>query len=257
MKKKLLIAVAVLAVIGVVALIAVAMNLGTIVKTGVETVGPTLTKTTLTLNKASFSLFAGRAELGGLVVGNPTGFKSESAISIGEIALQVKPSSVASDVVEIDEITIKTPVITYEQALTGNNISKLLANVNESTASLMGGKDATKKDDKAATPDAASQKRFRVKLVRVEGTTVKVDATMLGGTALAIPLPPITIENIGTSGNGVTAGELTSEVLKQVLAAVTRAVAENLTKGGGMFKDGAGGAVEKAGEGLKNLFKKK
>jgi len=257
MKKKLLIATAVLAVIGVVALVVVAMNLGTIVKTGVETVGPTLTKTTLTLNKASFSLFAGRAELGGLVVGNPAGFKSESAISIGEIALQVKPNSVASDVVEIDEITIKAPVITYEQALTGNNISKLLANVNESTASLMGGKDTTKKDDKAAAPDAASQKRFKVKRVLVEGATVKLSATLLGGNALPIPLPPITIENIGTSGNGVTAGELTSEVLKQVLSGVTKVVTESLTKGGGALKDAAGGAVDKAGEGLKNLFKKK
>ncbi len=257
MKKKFLIAVAVVSVIGVVALVAVAMNLGTIVKTGVETVGPTLTKTTLTLNKASFSLFAGRATLGGLVVGNPTGFKSESAISIGEIALQVKPSTVASDVVEIDEIMVKGPVITYEQGLTGNNISKLLANVNESTASLTGGKDATKRDDKAAAPDAASQKRFKVKRVLVEGATVKLSATLLGGNALPIPLPPITIENIGTSGNGVTAGELTSEVLKQVLSAAARAVAENLTKGGGLLKDGSRGAVDKAGEGLKNLFKKK
>lgn len=250
--KKILIIAGVLLVVGVVGLVIVAMNLGSIVKSGIETVGPKLTKTELKLDKAGFGLFAGRVELTGLFVGNPEGFKSESAIRVGEIAVQVKPSSLAGAVVEIDEITIKSPVITYEQAFGGNNISKLLANVNESTAALAGGK-----DDKTAPADPASQKRFRVKLVRVEGATVKIGATMLGGTALPIPLPPITIENIGTSGNGVTAGELTGEVLKQVLSAVTRAVTENLTKGGGLLKDGAGGAVDKAGQGLKNLFKKK
>lgn len=253
MKKKILIAVGVLAILGVVALLVVAMNLGSIVKAGVETVGPKLTKTTLTLDKASFSIFGGRAELGGLVVGNPTGFKTDSSIKVGEIALQVKPSSVASSTVEIDEITIKAPVITYEQALTGNNISKLLANVNESTTELMG----AKKEDKAAPKDPASEKRFRVKRVHVEGATVKLSATLLGGNALPIPLPPITIENIGMTGDGVTAGELTSEVLKQVLSGVTKVVTESLTKGGGALKDAAGGAVDKASEGLKNLFKKK
>ena len=247
--KKILIAVGVLAVLGIIALLVVAMNLGSIIKAGVETVGPTLTKTTLKLDKASFSLFGGRAELGGLVVGNPGGFKTESSIQVGEVAIQVKPSSVASDVVEIDEITIKAPVITYEQGMSGNNISKLLANVNESTASLTGAKEPAKKDDKATPSAPAAEKRFRVKLVRVEGATVKVSATLLGGTALPIPLPPITIDNIGTTGNGVTAGELTAEVLKQVLSGVTKAVTESLTKGGGSLKDAAGGAVDKAGEG--------
>lgn len=253
MKKKLLIAVAVLAVLGIVGLLVVAMNLGSLVKAGVETVGPKLTKTTLTLEKAHFSIFGGRAELDGLVVGNPEGFKTPSSISVGEIDLQVKPSSVASSTVEIDEITIKAPVITYEQALTGNNISKLLANVNDSTAALAG----DKKADKSAPADPASEKRFRVKLVRVEGATVKLSATLLGGNALPIPLPPITIENIGMTGDGVTAGELTGEVLKQVLSGVTKVVTESLTKGGGALKDAAGSAVDKAGEGLKNLFKKK
>ncbi len=255
--KKILIVAGVLAALAVIGLLIVAMNLGSIVKAGVETVGPTLTKTTLKLDKASFSLFAGRAELDGLSVGNPTGFKSESAITVGEVVLQVKPSSVASDVVEIDEITIKAPVITYEQGMSGNNLSKLLANVNESTASLTGTKEPAKKEDKSAPAAPASEKRFRVKLVRVEGATVKVSATILGGTALPIPLPPITIENIGTTGPGVTAGELTAEVLRQVLSGVTKAVTESLTKGGGLLKDAAGGAVDKAGEGLKNLFKKK
>ncbi len=255
--KKILIVLSAIAVIAVVAVVVIAMNLGSIVKSGVETVGPRLTKTALTLDKAGFSLFAGRVELGGLFVGNPEGYRSESSIRVGEVVVQVKPSSIAGDVVEIDEITIKAPVITYEQALGGNNISKLLANVNESTVSLAGGKDAPKNDAKApAAAEPTSQKRYRVKLVRVEGATVKVSATLLGGNALPSPLPPLTIENIGTTGNGVTAGELTGEVLKQVLSSVTKAVPENVTKGAGAIKDAAGGAVEKAGEGLKNLFKK-
>jgi hypothetical protein len=255
--KKLVRILGILVVLLVIGLVIVAFSLGGIVKRGVETVGPRLTKTTLTLDKANFSILAGRVNLGGLFVGNPEGFKSESAIKVGELTVQVKPGSVLSDVIEIDEITVKAPEITYEQALTGNNISKLLANVNESTAALIG---EAKKEDKAAAPaEPASQKRFKVKLVKVVDARVKVSATMLGGSGLTIPLPEVTIADIGTSGNGVTAGELTGEVLKKVLAGVTKVVAESALKGADSLKDvgkDAGKSLEKAGEGLKNLFKK-
>lgn len=249
MKKILIRGVIVLAVVAVVAVVGFVLFLGNIVKAGVETVGPKLTKTTVALDKASFSLLAGRMTLDGLVVGNPEGFKTPSAIKVGELTLRVKPGSVLSDVIEIDELTIVSPEITYEQALSGNNINKLLANVNESTAAIVGTTDQP--------ADPAAEKRFKVKVIRVTGAKVNASATLMGGTALTLPLPDITLENIGTAGNGVTAGELTGEVLKQVLAGVTKAVTSSALQGGDALKDAgkeAGKTLEKATEGVRNLF---
>ena len=46
------------------------------IKRGVETIGPKLTKTQVTLNNVSLSLLSGSGKMKGLVVGNPEGFKT-------------------------------------------------------------------------------------------------------------------------------------------------------------------------------------
>jgi hypothetical protein len=244
-----LIAVALLAVVAVFALI---LSLDRIVKTGVETVGPVLTKTTVKLDKAQFRLMAGRLNLEGLVVGNPEGFKTPSAFQVGQITLQVKPGSVFSDVVEIDELTLKSPEITYEhRGLTDSNIKTLLDTVTASS-----GKPAEKTP--TAQAPAGTIKRFRVKLINIEGAKVNVSATLLGGGAASLSLPSLKLENIGTSGDGVTAGELTKEILGKILKSVTEVVTKSLISGDattGMGKE-ADKVLNKATEGVKNLFKK-
>lgn len=62
-----------LALVGVALVSAVVLHLwlGTLIKTGVEQVGPTVTRTSVTLKNVDIGLLAGRAQLEGLAVGNP------------------------------------------------------------------------------------------------------------------------------------------------------------------------------------------
>ncbi len=55
-------------------------SLNRIVKAGVETVGPKVTGTTVTLRQVKISPFSAQGTLGGLLVGNPAGFKTDSAV---------------------------------------------------------------------------------------------------------------------------------------------------------------------------------
>jgi hypothetical protein len=185
-------------------------------------------------------------------VGNPEGFKTPSAFQVGQITLQVKPGSVLSDVVEIDELTIKAPEITYEhRGLTDSNIKTLLDTVTASSGK------PDPKTPSAETP-AGTTKRFRVKLINIEGAKVNVSATMLGGSAASLTLPTLKMENIGTSGDGVSAGELTKEILGKILKGVTEVVTKSFTSGDattGMGKE-ADKVLNKATDGVKNLFKK-
>jgi hypothetical protein len=253
MKKIIIRSVIVLAVLAVVGVVALVLSLDSVVKKGVETVGPMLTKTTVTLDKAQFGLMAGRMDLAGLVVGNPEGFKTPSAIQVGQVSIQVKPGSVMSDVVEIDEITIKAPEITYEhRGLTDSNLKAILDNV----AAFSG--PAAKDEATPAKEKAATEKRFKVKLINIEGAKVNLSTTILGGSAASLPLPTLKMENIGTSGDGVSAGELTKEILGKILKGVTEVVTQSLTTGDaktGLGKE-ADKALNKATEGVKNLFKK-
>ena len=63
----------------------VLMTLGTGIKTVVETLGPEMTQAQVTLSSAKISLLSGDGRLKGLVIGNPEGFDTENAFSLGEI----------------------------------------------------------------------------------------------------------------------------------------------------------------------------
>ena len=102
MKKWVLRIVVVCVVLVIVALAMVFFNLNSIVKKGVETVGPQLTKVEVRLNSATLSPMNGNGELNQLFVGNPEGYKTESAIKVGNIKVAVKLRSVLSDTIVVD-----------------------------------------------------------------------------------------------------------------------------------------------------------
>src|SRR5258708_37148288 len=123
----------IVAVLLIAALVAVFFSLNSIVKKGVETLGPQMTKVEVRLGSADISPLSGSGQLKKLFVGNPEGYKTPSAIQIGSVKVAVKVGSVLSDTIVVDEINIEGPEITLEGTLTGNNLSKILDNLNAVT----------------------------------------------------------------------------------------------------------------------------
>ncbi len=97
-------------------------SLDHIAKAAVEKYGSDMTQATVRLNSAKIELSSGNGALRGLTVGNPRGFKSERAFSLGEISLRLDVGSVMKDPVVIKEISITAPEVTYEFGLEGSNI---------------------------------------------------------------------------------------------------------------------------------------
>ncbi|MCX6895074.1 MAG: hypothetical protein NTZ16_06155 [Verrucomicrobia bacterium] len=254
--KKIIIRIALVVVILlVVAVVAVFLSLNSIVKKGVETVGPQLTQVKITLGSANISPLSGSGQLSDLFVGNPEGFKTPSAIKLGDIKVAVDVGSVLTDTITVNSVKITAPEITFEGGLGGNNISKILDNVTAATAS---DKPATKTDTKEPATKSAG-KKFIVKDLVIEGAKLHVSLTGLGGKEMTLPLPPLHLTDIGTKSNGVTAGELVKQTLTPLLASVTDVVKSGITnigKGVGNVGKEAGSQVNKAAEGLKGLFKK-
>jgi uncharacterized protein involved in outer membrane biogenesis len=232
--------------------------LGSIVKKGVETVGPEITRTDIKLDAATLSLLSGSGKLKGLFVGNPQGFKTESAIKVGSVSVGVAPGSVFSDKVHIKEIKVVAPEITFEGGLKGNNLSKLLDNVQ--AASGGSGKSG------AAPESKAGSKKLQVDDFLISGGKINlsVDMSVLGGKSATVPLPEIHLMNLGSGPDGITAADLTAKVLKEVLQAAIpaaeKAVAD-LGKGAtDLIKNAGKGSTEsldKATKGIGDLLKKK
>ena len=245
----------VLVVLVILGVIAVGFFLDGIVKRGIETVGPMLTKVEVKLDSVSLSLLSGGGKIKGLFVGNPSGFKTPSAIQVGSASLALQPGSVFADKVIIKSINLQSPEITFETDFKGNNLSALLKNVEEAS----GG--AQPQDPKAAKK---AQKKLQVDDFVISGAKLKVSVTALGGQSATVPLPEIHLSGLGQGPDGITAAELTKVVLREVEKVAVQASASSLsdltkdasglTKGLG---NSASGTVDKVSKGIGGLFKKK
>src|SRR5688572_12309221 len=247
MKKWILRIILASGVVAVAAVFAGFYFLNDLIKGGVETVGPQLTKGEMRLAKANLSPFSGKAQLSGLFVGNPQGWKTESAIKVGDIQMALDVRSALSDVVVIESIQIDGPEITYEGGLGGSNIGKILENIE---AFAGGG------GDKPAETSSSSSKKFRVKDILIRGAKVHLSTAGLG-KPLTVPLDELRLKNIGTDGEGVTAAQLSRDILKPLLASVTRAAAESAANIRGQLKDATKATEQlKATKGITDLLKK-
>lgn len=263
MKKIILIVAGVVVVLVVGLAIFLTLSLDSLVKKGVETVGPQITKTEMKLDKASISVLSGSGTLHGFLIGNPEGYKTPAAIQFGEASVGVRPASVLSDKIHVTHVRIVEPQITFEGTLgTANNLSKILENVEASTG---GGTSAPGDNAKAEPAGSGASTKLQVDDFLIRGAKVSVSMTMLGGKALTVTIPDIHFTDLGTGPEGITAGELTKKVLSQItketLEAVGAAVKDLGKKATEAIKGAAGEeatkALDKATKGIGDLFKKK
>ncbi|WOO40590.1 AsmA family protein [Rubellicoccus peritrichatus] len=209
--KKLLIGIGLVVVIAIaVCLIMLGSIASSVVKSAINTYGPQMTGTDVTVDSVSIQPYIGRGEISDLKVANPKGYSSPEAFTLESVSISLSPSSLLTDTIVINEITISKPVFAYERELLSSNISTLLDNI----------KTNTKKTDKAASEDAAAdgdgtQKSFILKKVVVTGGVVNLGVL---GQSSTVKLPEINLESV--SPEGISAAEVTQKVLDIVLEKV-------------------------------------
>jgi hypothetical protein len=255
MKKLLIrlsIALLVLMILGVITL---CLCIDGAVKRGIETVGPRLTQTEVKLDSVSLSLLSGRGRLKGLLVGNPTGYKTPSAIQVGNAELTLQPGSIFSSKAIIKSVSVQAPEVTFETDLKGNNLSKILANLQAATGG--GGAPSEKTESKAG-------KKLQVDDFLITGGQVHVSVSVLGhGRSATVALPEIHLSGLGQGPEGITAAELTKLVIqaieKEALQVSSSALLQLAKDPSGLIKglDNATGAVDKVTKGIGGLLKKK
>lgn len=249
MKKLLIILASLLALVVVGAFIA-SFFLGSIVTKGVNTFAPKITGTVVTLDSAAISPLTGSGTLNGLFVGNPEGWKSDKAFSFAKVHVSVAPGSLLSDHIVVNEVVIDSPAFVYETKIISSNIKDLLNNIEKN----IGGSSEKPAPDQPTTKDGKPIK-FAVKSFRLENATVTLG---VGPTAITVPMPPLVLTDLGVKEGGITPDQLVAKVMTNILANITKAVAESALQIGGATgaaaTDSAAGAAKKAGEGLKKLF---
>lgn len=241
--KKLLIIAGVAVVVAIAAVFALEVFLGKAVTAGVNSFAPKVTQTKVTLASARISPLSGSGTLSGLVIGNPKGWSEGNICSLGKVHLNVAPFSVLGDRILIEEIEIDAPEFNYETKLIASNVGDLLKNIEAATGKGTAASETKTKDGK---PIKIEVKRFKL-------TNGKVRLG-LSGAGATLPMPPITLNDLGTKEGGITPDQLAFAVMKSVTASIvtatTNAMGDVGKTGGAAAADGA----KKAVDGIKGLF---
>jgi hypothetical protein len=259
--KKILIGVGVLVVIVAVGLFFLLGSLDSIVKAAVEKIGSDLTQTKVTLNDVNIEETSGKGVLRGFRVTNPDGFSDDDAFKFDEVSVTIDATTILSDPVVIKEIVIVGPQVVYEFGDRGSNLDRLNENVQSKAGSGGGG-------------DSEGPK-FVIENLFLRDGKVAVQAPLLE-EKISLPLPTIHLTDIGKDGRGATPGDIADQTMEAILASASRAVSSAnidvgaltesageaakeaqkfLEKSGSDAAEGAGEAIDSAGDKVKGILK--
>ena len=246
--KKILIIIPILIIVIAVAL---SFSLNSIIRSGVETIGPKALGADVKLQDLDISLLNGKGKLSGLFIGNPKGFKTESAFQLAEVRLSIDVKSVFSDRIVINEIFIDGPDITYEKGMKGDNIKALLRNIESFSGA--GEKTAQTGESKEA---AKSETKVQINNFIVKNGKVNMSMSALKGEKLSLALPDIHMKDIGNDKEGTTVSKALEEVFAVLNKNIIKTSTGSLKDIGGTIEKTVGGTVGESVNKLKGLLGK-
>ena len=229
--KKISKIVSVIILVMIALLVFVVINLDRGIKTAVETIGPEMTQSSVSLNSVDLSLTTAKGSFSGLRVANPEGFAAADAFSLGEISFAMDADSLASDTIIIDSLRIVAPEITMERADGRSNLDLIQSNI----ASYLG-------TDTEQSSSAEGGKKIIIRDLRI--TDGKISYAILNGKGIDLPLPDLHLTDIGQSEGGMSGAEAAAEIINAIVGAAGSAVSQS-------------GAVKELGRSLEDQVKEK
>lgn len=249
--RKILIGLTIIVLIVVGFLVYLYANLDSIVKSTIEDAGTRVTQADVSVASVKIETTQNTATITGLKIGNPAGFYSEQAFSLGDISVAIDGSSLTEPVIHVEKVVIKSPSITYEVGDNTSNIATIQRNVESfiSRVSGLSGENATKDADEINKEQGGT--RVVIDHVYITDGSVGISASFLGGKQLSTSLPDLHLTDIGRDSNGATPAQVAEEILSAINGAVINSVSklnvDGLMQGVGDFGKSLAAPIEKLG----------
>ena len=246
-----------------VALLTLPLWFGPVVKTAANAAVPGIVKTDFHMGHLHLNPYTARFELGDMQLANPAGYPEKYAVTLGDIIFDAETLSLATDVIHIEEITVKDIFVSVVSG--GEN---KVGNFKQIQYNVAGGKEkyeaAQAEKQRAAeaeaekirleemqNPKAAEEEKAKV--AEEEGPSKKIIIDKLHISGLKIQLGiipisvPVTIEltDIGRKSGGATLEEAWNQIWAGILQKAGM-VGDQLKALGGMAGDSARQASEAA-----------
>lgn len=209
-------------------------NIDGLIKDAIENYGGAMTQAKVSVGAVKIVPVDGKGTISNLVIGNPAGFKTAHALKVARIDIDIDIASVTRDVILIRRIAVVAPDVIYEKGEAMTNFDAIQKNIAAYLGPAGGKKDGRK---------------LIVEQLSIRDAKAQASAAFMNGKTVSVPLPDITMKDLGRAKGGITAGELGQEVAGALKAKLTGAVSfDRLLKS-------AGDALDKAGSAIKGLFK--
>jgi hypothetical protein len=210
-------------------------RLDAIVKAAIEKYGSAATQTTIRVESVKIRLRQGTGIIRGLTIGNPEGFESRNAFSLGEIGVGIDIGSIRKKVMVIDSIVVRAPQIFIEANDSRTiNLNVLRKNL-EKTA-------PPKPSEPAKKKKTGPEPRLILRRVFFTDGSISARVAAADGKEFRLRLPAIEMRNLGAP-NGATPDQLARRILGEL---TQRALREFENKAAGVIVDKARDKAESA-----------
>ena len=257
MKKlvKILVGVVVVLVVVLLAIVlTLPLTIGPVVKTAASLGGPVALGVPVSVGSVKLRPLLGVLTISQVKVGNPEGYSKSQAFAVEKIEVGLKTASLFGDTIVIKKVQIDAPAIAYESKDGKSNFDTMLANAKKNAD-----------EQKAKKPEERrTNKKVIIEEFALNSGKVSFASGLTMGKALTLPLPSVTVRDIGKASGGASFADALTEVLNGILNGLSQAVtgaagaAGDLVKGlggtaadaakgaSGALKDAAGGATDAA-----------
>ena len=206
-------------------LLTIPLWLGSVVKPVANNMVPKYTLSDFNLGHIYLNPYSGRFELGSLKVDNPSGYSEKTALSLSNLAVEVSVPTILSDCIRIKEVTVENLFVSYVQG-GGNNVD----NFTQIQYNIAGGKD--KYEQKKAlemkeAEEGAQEETLTVEEEKTPAKKIVVEKLTVSGIklkygAIVIPLPKLTLRNLGEESGGVSIEQFLSIIGNEILSSAMK-----------------------------------
>ncbi|MBN2845748.1 MAG: hypothetical protein JXQ25_07175 [Deltaproteobacteria bacterium] len=245
--KKLKLILATLVILAIGAFIVLWLITGSMVKNAIESKGPVITGTPVTVESVSMFLPGGSGSISELVVSNPDDFKTAYAFHFGKIAINLDPASIFAEKVVINELTTISPDIMIEV-----KDLKLLAE--EARTNLGRIYDHIEARSDEARKTGKGKRKVVIKKITLLDCRVHLASGRSNEPFKTLYIGDLEITGIGEKKGAVMATEAVRQICKSLMGAamekvigeqsVLSKVKEEATDLGGKAKKEAGEAID-------------
>jgi hypothetical protein len=173
---------------------------------------PEMAGVAFSLSNCDIGTFSGKCLLEGLEMGNPDGFPEGPALKFDSLKIDLDLASLKTRTVHIREIALDGLFVSYVHGPDGvDNFTAIGNNFSKGEAKADGEEDIREEE---SAGDKESQVKVVIDMLRIKGAKIKVDVL-----PLAIPVPTITLRDIGKEGDGVDISNICKVVSDELLKA--------------------------------------